>query len=244
MQTRFYAHPENTEHLPNYLLNGTNSKKSADDSWFFYHRIAFIATAMSRDLQKEWAAVPTMIDSLLAAVTLIVPPLSLKSPPSPQDFQRAEEALKTFFNVFCHFLNEVKAIDEVHAVKACRVLRDVICSTSPDEPVVQSAIHAIAVPCLPMVLSVLCVDPNSTCLETEEDVENVEYTSMVFTEALLGHTERRLDLMHKLTEQGAPISQTSEICDLLGPYFQALAKLCTESKHARRYCRLRNCWWI
>ncbi|EGT48653.1 CBN-RIC-8 protein [Caenorhabditis brenneri] len=256
MRDVFYATEENSENLLFYLLEFSpqNRKTSehqwiremhevqAAEVWFFYHRIGFISTAMSRDFQKKWANEPKMIDNLLPAVEYIIEKKDFIS----QDRERANEALKTFFNIFCHFHGEVQAIDQKHAIKATRILRDIICSDRSDDELIMSAVHAVSVPPLPIVLSVWCQDPEKDAKATAEDDEVVdlfrEYDDMKMTEALLSSLDKQLTVAVKMlnnTPHDKVSTEANTLCDLIGPYFQALARLCVESKHARRYCRIR-----
>ncbi|KAF1758938.1 hypothetical protein GCK72_015398 [Caenorhabditis remanei] len=258
MRDRFYLDSQNSENILQFLSEFDESQRKeskiewiremnqvqSSEVWYFYHRIAFIATAMNRDFQKSWANNPQMIDHLLTAVRCVLGKTSV-----PQiDLLRANEALKSFFNVFCHFHGEVEAINKKKAMEACEVLRDTICSVDiVGDDVIQSAIHALSVPPLPMILSVICGDP-TVPLDTTSSIDNQsieeerEFKNMTMIEALLMALDRQLARAVALLNS-TPNDQVSQeantLTDLTGPYFQALARLCVESKHVRRYCRIR-----
>uniref|UniRef100_A0A1I7USP6 NADH dehydrogenase [ubiquinone] flavoprotein 3, mitochondrial n=1 Tax=Caenorhabditis tropicalis TaxID=1561998 RepID=A0A1I7USP6_9PELO len=255
MRDQFFANPIHAENLRFYLGEFSDDRRKvcpfpwiremnaaqASEIWFFYNRVAFIATAMDREFQKKWANEPGLIDDLISAVENILGKETL----GRQDLNRANEALKTFFNVFCHFHNDVVSIDEKHAKKVTRILREIICSDTVGEDMIMSAIHAISVPPLPIVLSVWCQDPKNTVGEEDDDVIDLvrDYKDMHLTEAILMALDRQLKYAIHLLNTKTPVNgvntEANTVTDLCGPYFQALARLCVESKHARRYCRIR-----
>ncbi|CDH93411.1 Synembryn-A [Caenorhabditis elegans] len=100
-----------------------------------------------------------------------------------------------------------------------------------------------------MVLSVLCgKNSKNNGGENEEEKFFVEELSnMQLTEAILMHLDKQLTKVVALLLNDAPNQQqnpmlsaeASTLTDLVGPYFQVLARLCTDSKYVRRYCRIR-----
>ncbi|CAO4375707.1 unnamed protein product [Caenorhabditis nigoni] len=261
MRERFYMNLVNGDQLQRFLSEFEDSRREnsniqwiremnptqAGEVWYFYHRIAFIATAMDKGFQRHWADQSTTVSNILCAAEVCLQ----KAPDDVAnlDLLRATEAMKTFFNVFCHFHGDVPGLDEKNTHLACRILRDVICSGIPNDDVIQSAIHALSVPPLPMDLSVLLSDPNLPIVPLPETISEEErvhprdfYVNMTLTEAILAALDKQLikavDLLNSVPfNQVSPEGNT--LVDLSGPYFQALARLCVESKYARRYCRIR-----
>ncbi|CAI2350298.1 unnamed protein product [Caenorhabditis sp. 36 PRJEB53466] len=201
--------------------------KTADEIAFFYHKIAFVATAKCKDIQKSWPHYPGIVDILMVPLERL---LHKKTDPTDLQFKIADESLKTFFNIFCREEKDLPAIEKEQASKASRIFRDLILSDSLPEIVVQSAVHCLSVPPLRIDLSIVCGDPKAPPTQKEQEFKNME-----LTERLLAIIERKCDEIRELGTD--PLA--TESTEMLGPYFQFLSRLCMLNKYSRRYCRLR-----
>ncbi|CAI5447709.1 unnamed protein product [Caenorhabditis angaria] len=227
MRDRLAFYSENSQILLNYLRDFEESKriKSGEkwirnlskeenaEIWYLYHRIAFIVTALIKPIQKSWSQNRETVPNLLIPCESLL----LLENSQEMDKNRANEALKTMFNVFCHC--DENCVKSEIVENANLILKKLMISERIDDEIKQSAVNCFALPTIQPVLSILC----------DKNLENME-----FTQSLLNLLERKLD---ELPSDIHNIPTTS--ADLIGPNFSGLSRLCKESKFARRYCRMK-----
>ncbi|KAI1717099.1 guanine nucleotide exchange factor synembryn domain-containing protein [Ditylenchus destructor] len=230
------------EKLPidfSYLANF--SPKEVKDLLFFDLKIAFVTSAQMPKVQDKWVAetkTTNALDSgLKAAMDILARDISniSSSTASPIEAQIGSEALKVLFNVYCH----AKLFDlEIAGLSIKQCVRIILFKTpegrNPDWlfELKQNAVNLLAI-LLPGSITEGAADlccpkltPKEVSLMDASEVH--EDHDMHFTAALLSVFEQAID---KFTER-------SDLA-LLGTFFTVLINLCSHSKEARRYCRLK-----
>ncbi|CAB3409895.1 unnamed protein product [Caenorhabditis bovis] len=238
MRERFEHHAENSDLLISYLFELDTSKRNesahkwiipfpndaAEEIWFLYHRIAFIVTALSRKLQNLWAHKDNTVDCLLLAVES----LNANKNAKQIDYLRANEAMKTLFNVYCHASDDSLSKDKVRKIN--KALYNVVVAedNSYNDETKQAAINSFSLPPVFPDIEILCTSPNSS-------TSGENFDDMTFTDKLLKYLESRLNELPPVASQ----TTSCTAADLIGPYFTTLSRLCRDSKYARRYCRMK-----
>uniref|UniRef100_A0A914CD92 Synembryn-A n=1 Tax=Acrobeloides nanus TaxID=290746 RepID=A0A914CD92_9BILA len=190
------------------------SSEELQDLFFLDLRIAFIVTAHSLNVQKNW-----LNDVDNASVFLNTLLLSAKNLNNltQKEKEWGNEALKILFNLFCH----AKLFDLDFAQKCADECARIIKTSTVDPDFKQNCVNLLAV--MPATLESLCPkiegQPKSTKVYEDYDVE--------FADATLALFDERIDNLDK------------KDIELLGTFFTSLIYLCKNHKAARRYCRLK-----
>ncbi|KIH63815.1 hypothetical protein ANCDUO_05878 [Ancylostoma duodenale] len=206
-------------------INGI-PEDSRNAVWLFDLRIAFLTSAHSSGIQSKWGssavALTTFIDIMrqytatAAEVECLEPDEASRRLADHTD--RAGEAAKVLFNITYKRPNDIdeKFVNEITEVVAALI------KAKPPSPVMeQHAVNLLST--LKLNIGMLC--PKMTT--TDGRTEQFDLYDMSFAQALLDALERKLD------------DNNNSDSDLLSTYFGSLLKLCTASKEARRYCRLK-----
>uniref|UniRef100_A0A0M3I4Q3 Synembryn-A n=1 Tax=Ascaris lumbricoides TaxID=6252 RepID=A0A0M3I4Q3_ASCLU len=136
---------------------------------------------------------------------------------------RCAEALKILFNLFCHAdASKMNTTNTERCVKACA---DIVSLDDVDPNLEQAAVNVLAT--VPASLNILMrkVDQEE-CYTLSNHIE-YDGVDMCFVDIMLRSLNRRLD------------QETCGDNELLGTYFTVLIHLCTQSKEARRFARLK-----
>ncbi|KHJ98989.1 hypothetical protein OESDEN_01046 [Oesophagostomum dentatum] len=194
--------------------------------WLFDLRIAFLTSAHSPGIQSSWgksaAAMTTFLDIIrqyiaaAAEVGCFEPEEASRRLTNHID--RAGESAKVLFNITYKQPNDIEEnfVDGITEVVAALI------KARPPSPVMeQHAVNLLAT--LKLNINMLC--PKMTTVDGR--AEQYDLYDMSFAQALLDAMERKLD------------DNNNSDSDLLSTYFGSALKLCTASKEARRYCRLK-----
>lgn len=187
---------------------------------FYDLRIAFVASAQSKDLQQQWLKNGCEVFLKVLEQSLHFPE-RLKQNSQWRSFaEHTNWALKVLFNIFCYSWD-----DSVESnAKQCMLLcAKIVTLESIDPSLEQSAIDVIAV--LPLTLEWLT--PKLEHIEQKEaNVIIHDGRDMTFASAVLHALERRLE------------AENNERNELLGTFLTVLIRLSSQVKEARRYLRL------
>ncbi|EFO26882.1 synembryn [Loa loa] len=208
------AKPKIFESLVEFLNN-----EQIDLVAFYDLRIAFVASAQSKDLQLYWLKDGCEVFLKILEQSLHFPE-RLKQNSRWRSFaEHTNWALKILFNIFCYSRD-----DSVESnAKQCMLLCSKIVTLENIDPSLeQSAVDVIAV--FPLSFELL----TPKIQHTEKKDTNVIHggRDMTFANAVLHALERRLE------------AENNEKNELLGTFLTVLIRLSSQVKEARRYLRL------
>ncbi|KAJ1374549.1 hypothetical protein KIN20_037257 [Parelaphostrongylus tenuis] len=189
-------------------------------------RIAFLMSAHSTRLQSEWGNSSDALSAFLNVIHQYIAASSeLESVQSEEAesrltniCDRAGEAAKVLFNIT---YKRSDGLDEHFTDEITEVVAAVIKGKRNSPVMEQHAMNLMAT--LKLNISILCPKADSENSSSEQ----YNHYDMSFAQALLNAMERKLD------------DNNNSDSDLLSTYFGSALKLCTASKEARRYCRLK-----
>ncbi|CAJ0603030.1 unnamed protein product [Cylicocyclus nassatus] len=193
--------------------------------WLFDLRIAFLVSAHSQNIQTLWGKSPHAMTTFLDIIRQYLTPAAEVECFEPEQASRrladytdrAGEAAKILFNITYKRADDIeeKFVDDITEIVAA------LMKIKPPSPVMeQHAVNLMAT--LKLNINMLC--PKMTIVDGREQYDMYD---MSFAQALLDAMERKLD------------DNSGSDSDLLSTYFGSALKLCTASKEARRYCRLK-----
>uniref|UniRef100_A0A915C7G6 Synembryn n=2 Tax=Parascaris univalens TaxID=6257 RepID=A0A915C7G6_PARUN len=196
---------------------------------FYDLRIAFIISAHSIKLQTDWLALSyevlfnQIVENSLAHCHQLKRQSSDAISEGRPHADRCAEALKILFNLFCHAdANKMNTTNTGRCVKTCA---DIVALDDVDPNLEQAAVNVLAT--VPACLNILVRKVDQEKCRTDPDLIEYDGVDMYFVDIMLRSLNRRLD---------------QEMCgdsELLGTYFTVLIHLCTQSKEARRFARLK-----
>ncbi|CAD6197129.1 unnamed protein product [Caenorhabditis auriculariae] len=202
-------------------------EEEVEDFWYMDLRLSFISTAYSGSFQSAWSNDEKAISVLCEPVKIV---LKEDNHGSASQKERAMESLKTLFNILCHANESV--LSENQVIELNLMLHDAF-MTSDDEKVEQAVVNVFSTPPVHPHLPTLCPKRSESAADvTTETTEKelAEKYDFSYTEKLLQRLESKLD----------SDSENSKMTDgLLETYLTALIRLCSYSKPARRFCRLK-----
>lgn len=186
---------------------------------FYDLRIAFVASAQSKDLQLQWLKNGCEVFLKVLEQSLHFPD-RLKQGSDRSIVEHTNWALKILFNIFCYSWDDSA---ESNAKQCMLLCSKIVTLENIDPSLDQSAIDVIAV----LPLSYEWLAPKLQNTEKESDV-NVLHggRDMTFADAVLHALERRLE------------EENNERNELLGTFLTVLIRLSSQVKEARRYLRL------
>ncbi|VDK87095.1 unnamed protein product [Litomosoides sigmodontis] len=188
---------------------------------FYDLRIAFIASAQSKDLQLQWLKNGCEVFLKVLEESLHFPE-RLKQNSHQRDFvEHTNWALKVLFNIFCYSWDDSA---EGNAKQCMLLCGKIVVLENIDPSLEQSAIDVIAV----LPLSYEWLTPRLQHVEGEGKGGNVVHDGrdMTFAAVVLHALERRLE------------EENSEKNELLSTFLTVLIRLSSQVKEARRYLRL------
>ncbi|KAK6108341.1 Guanine nucleotide exchange factor synembryn family protein [Brugia pahangi] len=182
-------------------------------------RIAFVASAQSKDLQLRWLKNGCEVFLKVLERSLCFPERLRRNLQWKNFVEHTNWALKVLFNIFCYSWD-----DSVQSnAKQCMVLCSrIITIKNIDPSLEQSAVDVIAV--LPLSFELLT--PKLQHIEQKDTNIIHDGRDMTFADAVLHALERRLE------------AESSERNELLGTFLTVLIRLSSQVKEARRYLRL------
>ncbi|VDK41730.1 unnamed protein product [Anisakis simplex] len=230
-------------------------------------RIAFILTAHSLKLQTDWLSAgndvlferiiataleqhqdelksgrQTKTASLISAHSSSTSSAAVRQPPTPYA-DRCMEALKVLFNLFCHTNENNIENSNKHSMEQCaRTCANVVLLDDVEPSIEQAAVNVLAT--IPSVLGVLLSDEVDFLNFFPKNLQ-IKFTKTA-TKAAKPHLDLQYDgvdmrfvdvLLNSLNRRIEP--EIHDEYELLGTYFTVLIHLCTHSKEARRFARLK-----
>uniref|UniRef100_A0A915PQA7 Synembryn n=1 Tax=Setaria digitata TaxID=48799 RepID=A0A915PQA7_9BILA len=201
--------------FPTKILNSEQINLTA----FYDLRIAFVASAQSRNLQLQWLKNGCEVFLKVLEQSLHFSE-RLKQGAQCRSFaERTNWALKVLFSIFCYSWDD----SAESKAKQCMVLcSKIVTLVNISHFLEQSAVDVIAV--LPLSFELLV--PKLEHTERKEASFVHDGRDMTFANAVLRALERRLE------------TENNEENELLGTFLTVLIRLCSQVKEARRYLRL------
>ncbi|VDL73832.1 unnamed protein product [Nippostrongylus brasiliensis] len=194
--------------------------------WLFDLRIAFLVSAHSSIVQNNWGSSPLALTTFLDIVRQYIKLLegmvdgeTAEASDLPGHLERASEAAKVLFNIT---YKQTDNINEQYTNEITEVVCQLIKGKNSSPVMEQHAVNLLST--LRLNINMLCPKVNTA---EERQTEQYDLYDMSFAQALLDAMERKLD------------DNNNSDSDLLSTYLGSALKLCTASKEARRYCRLK-----
>ncbi|WKY07157.1 hypothetical protein Q1695_006959 [Nippostrongylus brasiliensis] len=194
--------------------------------WLFDLRIAFLVSAHSSIIQNNWGSSPLALTTFLDIVRQYIKLLegmvdgeTAEASDLPGHLERASEAAKVLFNIT---YKQTDNINEQYTNEITEVVCQLIKGKNSSPVMEQHAVNLLST--LRLNINMLCPKVNTA---EERQTEQYDLYDMSFAQALLDAMERKLD------------DNNNSDSDLLSTYLGSALKLCTASKEARRYCRLK-----
>ncbi|KAE9419956.1 hypothetical protein Angca_005781, partial [Angiostrongylus cantonensis] len=202
------------------------SQELRNDILLFDLRIAFLMSAHSTRIQLDWGNSPSALSAFLKVIhRYIVASCELETVEPAEAGRRiasvcdrAGEAAKVLFNIT---YKRSDRLDEHFTYEITKVVAELMKRRNFSPTMEQHAMNLLAT--LKLDIDILCPVVDSE----DSGTEQYNHHDMTFAQALLDAMERKLD------DNNNPNSE------LLSTYFGSALKLCTASKEARRYCRLK-----
>uniref|UniRef100_A0A0R3RWG3 Synembryn n=1 Tax=Elaeophora elaphi TaxID=1147741 RepID=A0A0R3RWG3_9BILA len=196
------------------------SNEQIDLVAFYDLRIAFVASAQSKDLQLQWLKNGCEVFLKVLEQSLHFPERLKQNSHCRNSIEHTNWALKVLFNIFCYSWDDSAKSNAKQCMLLCA---KIIILENIDSSLEQSAIDVIAV--LPLPYEWLT--PKLEHMETEKNASVIHGgRDMTFANAVLYALERRLE------------EENNERNELLGTFLTVLIHLSSQVKEARRYLRL------
>ncbi|KAL3985439.1 Guanine nucleotide exchange factor synembryn family protein [Acanthocheilonema viteae] len=205
--------------IPEFLIKMLDDEQ-IDLVAFYDLRIAFVASAQSKDLQLQWLKNGCDVFLKVLEQSLHFPG-RLKQNSRRNFVEHTNWALKVLFNIFCYSWDDSA---EWNAKQCMLLCAKIVILENVDPSLEQSAIDVIAV----LPLSYEWLAPKLQDTEIEKNDTSIVHggRDMTFADAVLRALERRLE------------EENNEVNELLGTFLTVLIRLSSQVKEARRYLRL------
>ncbi|CAG9533249.1 unnamed protein product [Cercopithifilaria johnstoni] len=196
------------------------SNEQIDLVTFYDLRIAFVASAQSKDLQLQWLKNGCEVFLKVLEKSLHSPERLKQNSHRSSFVEHTNWALKVLFNIFCYSWDDSA---ESNAKRCMSLCAKIVILENVDPSLEQSAVDVIAV--LPLSYEWLTPKLQHTEIENYANVVHGGH-DMTFADAVLHALERRLE------------EENNERNELLGTFLTVLIRLSSQVKEARRYLRL------
>uniref|UniRef100_A0A7I4YMC0 Synembryn n=1 Tax=Haemonchus contortus TaxID=6289 RepID=A0A7I4YMC0_HAECO len=217
----------NADYSGRYEWINSVPEDARDSLWLFDLRIAFLISAHSAAIQSNWGSSASALKTFLDVIRQYIAAADELEECIPEEAtkrlsvlsERAGEAAKVIFNITYKRPDQLseQLTNEITEI-VCKLMK----SKHSQPALEQHAVNLLST--LKLNISMLCPKMNSA-----EDglTEQYDLYDMSFAQALLDAMEKKLD------------DNNNSDSDLLSTYLGSALKLCTASKEARRYCRLK-----
>ncbi|KAK6030208.1 hypothetical protein OSTOST_03670 [Ostertagia ostertagi] len=200
---------------------------SRNSLWLFDLRIAFLTSAHSPSIQSNWGNSPFALKTFLDVIRQYITAADDLEEIEPEKAtsrlgvlsERAGEAAKVLFNIT---YKRPDQLDEQFTNEITEIVCKLVKGKHSSPAMEQHAVNLLST--LKLNINMLCPKMNSG---NDGHTEQYDLYDMSFAQALLDAMERKLD------------DNNNSDSDLLSTYLGSALKLCTASKEARRYCRLK-----